>query len=401
MELSLSSWIQLYSPNFSSLSRAIASSKRVKSHSFEKEVVQSFCSTTSHENRFKLSRFSHRQDFSSQLDAQSLISWFFELPLHWKQCEIYFADSSVHHLRFLDADGKKVACKIRTEASTLSPNVLPLHNRVKDVPFHDGIFFEPYYKLGLQSQDGKVKAAMRHKFHQVNSFLLLMKPTIEAWIKQKSEEASTLHIFDMGCGKGYLTFAMAEYFSKLFPGRITVTGIDSRSDVIQEAQKVLSSTNTQGLRFCVSSIGKGDYSSLRKEGEKTAIVALHACNTATDVALIQAHTMKSDLFFIAPCCHNEVSRLLEKSYLTFLTRHPILQQRLASILTDGMRASVMEACGWSVEAIEFIDPEHTPKNTLLRGTYTAREKKLSQDVLAFLEAMREPPLLVRTLLSSN
>ncbi len=385
MKTSFLSWIEVNAPHITSLT---ASSRRNTGYPYEKEALQLI-----QNNLYKYSRFSKRQDHTSVHKEDELHRLLLSLPIHWKQLDVSLSDNRRHHLRLLDERGEMVSCSISHDIKKQETELS--HNREKKTPFIDGSPFTPFIKLGLMHEDGRVNSSMRSKFHQINSFLLLIKPSIDLWMKKKRE---VLHLFDMGCGKGYITHAMAHYFSQLYPDRIRITGIDSRIDVIQSAKSAIISPC---LSFSCSSIGKGAYSDLIMNGDSIGVVALHACDTATDVALIQAYQMKAELFFIAPCCHREMSLLLPKKALPFVQCHPILHQRFSTLITDGLRCSIMESLGWKVDAVEFIDPEHTPKNTLLRGFFTGVQKMLSRESIDSIKMMKKLPLLYRNTIGSK
>lgn len=398
MTLLFDLWIRNHSDDLSNqLVKCIVSSRRIKDSSIHKEVIESFVDIKLDKRRYKKVSSSRSQDHTLIMTFEELLIWMKELPRSWKQCDLFFANGRIDHLRFIDELGTISYKSEKRQENNQSS--LTQHNRTKTTPFQDGVLFHPFYHLGIQNKDGSVKNKERHKFQQVNAFLLLMEPLISSWMK-KEVSSQKLHIFDMGCGKGYLTHAMAHYFSKLFPGRITVTGVDSRKEVIDAAKNAIEKDqvqSTQQIQFILSTIGNASYKEILDPNDSVAIVALHACNTATDVALIQAHEMRAKLFFIAPCCHNEFSELIPKKIAPYILSHAILHQRYAALVTDAFRTACMKALGWSVEAIEFIDPENTPKNTLLRGRYTGKKEPIDADVQKLLNDLEGAPLLFRTL----
>ncbi len=212
------------------------------------------------------------------------------------------------------------------------------------------------HKLDLSTKDGKIKDKAQKKFRQINKFIEVIKPHFESLPDQA-------HIYDFGCGKGYLTFAMDEYFNQQLNKNFTIKGIDLKKDLILNIQKL--ATNRPNLQFV--------YGDINKENPKRidALIALHACDTATDIAIAKAIKKEAQLIVVAPCCQKQI----RKEMASFASSHPMLKhgillERQASLLTDSIRALIMESKGYKTKVFEFITTEHTAKNIMIIGQKT-------------------------------
>lgn len=213
----------------------------------------------------------------------------------------------------------------------------------------------PYLKmLGVSSENGMVKSSMQSKFKQLNKYLELLEPLMKI-IDKKSE----FTVLDMGCGKGYLTFALYDYLKETMDVGIRVTGIDVRTDLISHCNGISDQLGYDGLQFKEGTIADNDMNS-------NMLIALHACDTATDDAIAAGIKAKSDLIICSPCCHKQVRKAMEKTNATLsISKHGILEERLAEMLTDTIRSLIMEAYGYKTQIMEFISTEHTHKNLLV------------------------------------
>ena len=191
----------------------------------------------------------------------------------------------------------------------------------------------------------------------------------------------------MGCGRGYLTFAVWHLLAREFGlPEAHVTGIEARPDLVENANQLAQRLQLQGLQFQVGTIAETDPSPI------DLLIALHACNTATDDALCQGVRKQAKLILVAPCCHQELRpKLVPPLILAPLLRHGLLTERLSGWLTDGLRALYLEAAGYRTKLIEFVGSEHTPKNLLLAGVrsehpLSAPEHQQAREQIAQLKA---------------
>ena len=220
-----------------------------------------------------------------------------------------------------------------------------------------------WYQLGLTTREGKVTADMQHKFKQIYKYVEI----VESLIKPMKFN-DTVHIADMGAGKGYLTFALYELLTQRFQLDVDIKGVEIRPDLVLKINEIIKSSHIKGMEFVESSIDAFHPEKL------DVLIALHACNTATDDAIAKGIKAGAELIVCAPCCHKQIRQEMEKSGKTdAITRYGIFMERQAVMITDTIRALIMEYYGYKTQVMEFIEMEHTPKNVLLVGRKTSKE----------------------------
>ena len=230
---------------------------------------------------------------------------------------------------------------------------------------------DPFLReVGISDASGQIKPSKRDKYRQVEEFLRLLAPTltsaIEAGHIDKPSTSTPLTIVDLGCGHAYLTFAAHQYLRSIGMN-VKVIGIDVRiasRDRNNEIAKKLGITGS--IEFRAEEIAE---TILMKAD---VAIALHACDTATDDAIAWAVNAQAKLMMIAPCCHHDIQSQLSESPepWSLITRHGIMRERLADLLTDSLRMQILKLRGYRVEAIEFIGGEHTPRNLMIRAVRT-------------------------------
>lgn len=212
--------------------------------------------------------------------------------------------------------------------------------------------------LGLAGKDGKIYDKSQDKFKQINRFVELIDH-LTAHIPAES----SLQIADMGSGKGYLTFALYDHLVNNRKLRCRITGYDLKEEIIALCYNVAIKEGFIGLTFMKKSIEDVDCTGL------DMVIALHACDIATDMAIARAIKASVPYIVVAPCCHKQVRKSMKHhNVLSPVMKHGILEERMAEILTDGMRALLMEGYGYRTEVMEFISSEHTGKNLMITGT---------------------------------
>ena len=236
-----------------------------------------------------------------------------------------------------------------------------------------------WFKLGLTTREGKVTADMQHKFKQICKYVEI----VDGVMKNVKFDGK-IRIADMGAGKGYLTFALYEYLTQRCKYDIDMEGVEIRPDLVAKINEIIKESNLKDFRFVESSIedymtqrlrdpktqSMSDFATLRLCDSTTldVLIALHACNTATDDAIIKGIESGATLIICAPCCHKQIRQEMEKSKVVDpITRYGIFLERQAVMITDAIRALIMEYYGYKTQVMEFIEMEHTPKNILLVG----------------------------------
>ncbi|MCF0051992.1 SAM-dependent methyltransferase [Dyadobacter sp. LJ53] len=239
---------------------------------------------------------------------------------------------------------------------------------------------KPYlHDLNITDKDGNVFKKAQDKFRQINHYIEILSALIKEIPTDKQ-----LNVADMGSGKGYLTFALYDYLQNVLHVDAHVTGVEFRPDLVALCNQIAQNADFKNLHFEEGTIDNFD-----SEGTNI-LIALHACDTATDDAIFKGISAGSDLIVVAPCCHKQIRREIEKNKVAndvhFLTRYGIFLERQAEMVTDGIRALVLEYFGYKTKVFEFISDAHTPKNVLIVGT---KDKRNAPDQQAILQKIRD------------
>ena len=233
------------------------------------------------------------------------------------------------------------------------------HNKIKQYLLKEGEPLPFLVELGVMTKEGKVIASKYDKFKQINRYLEFIDDIIPALPKGR-----TVNIVDFGCGKSYLTFAMYHLLVSVKGFDVRITGLDLKKDVIENCNALAAKCGYERLTFL-----HGDIARYESEDGKhpDMVVTLHACDTATDYALEKAVKWGASVILCVPCCQHELNKQIECDILSPIMKYGLLKERFAALLTDGLRAEMLEECGYKTQVLEFIDMEHTPKNILIRA----------------------------------
>ncbi len=231
------------------------------------------------------------------------------------------------------------------------------HNRSKQYILTDGAPVDFLVGLGVQTSDGRVVKAKYDKFRQINRYLEFIEDVLDMLPDDR-----TIRIVDFGCGKSYLTFAMYYYLHEMQGRDLQVIGLDLKADVIAHCNELAQSLHYDGLHF-----ERGDISTYGGAVEADMVVSLHACDTATDYALERAVKWGASVIFAVPCCQHEVNGQMRCEMLQPLFKYGVIKERMAALITDALRADLLDQKGYDTQILEFIDMEHTPKNLLIRA----------------------------------
>ena len=261
------------------------------------------------------------------------------------------------------------------------------HNRKKHYIIEDGKPCDFLIKLGVMSPEGKVFQKHYSKFRQINRFLEIADDSFRDLPSQ-----GTLRIIDFGCGKSYLTFALYYYLRVLKNRDVAIVGLDLKEDVIEKCSVLAKKYGYEKLTFC-----QGDIASYEGVDRVDMVVTLHACDTATDYALAKAVAWGASVILSVPCCQHELNRQIHNEVLAPVFSYGMLKERIAALMTDGLRAQMLEQAGYDTQILEFIDMEHTPKNLLIRAVYTGKKKENKEQLRACLDAFGLYPTLERLL----
>jgi SAM-dependent methyltransferase len=230
------------------------------------------------------------------------------------------------------------------------------------------------HHLKITDEKGNVISSSQDKYKQINHYVELLSPLIKNLPKY-----DVLSILDMGAGKGYLTFALYDYLSQILNLKTKVTGVEYRKDLVDLCNDIAKKSNFSDLNFVEGTIMDYDVKQVN------VLIALHACDTATDDAIFKGITSNADLIVVAPCCHKQIRREIEhhktKNELDFLIKHGIFLERQAEMVTDGIRSLILEYFGYSTKVFQFISDAHTPKNVMIVAERKSKTDAQKQEIL--------------------
>ena len=269
-------------------------------------------------------------------------------------------------------------------------NINALHNKQKNYIIGDGEYVEWMYKLGLMDKNGVVLKHRQKKFRQINKFLEMLKD-VEDYIPENSV------IVDMGCGKSYLSFAMYHYFNIIKNKNVEIKGYDLKKDVVDYCNKLSEDFGFDRLKFYCE-----DIADIENTDERISmIITLHACDTATDYAIYHGIRWGCRVMMNVPCCQHELFHQMKNNNMDIMLKYGIIKERFAALLTDSIRARIIEIMGYKVNVMEFIDMEHTPKNIMIRSVKTGKKggKSLVEDMERIISEYNIEPTLYKLLKS--
>ena len=267
---------------------------------------------------------------------------------------------------------KKGKALIRNNKPPKGTTLALSHDSDKDLPLPDNRPDAYLQAVGIMNSQGEIRPRMRDKFKQINEFLKLLEHTRAL----KEIEYRPVQIVDFGCGSAYLTLATYHYLNTIKGIEARLDGVDTNAHLMKQAQDISKDLHYEGACFYQQPIS--DY---QPETPPDIVMALHACDTATDDALAQGINHGAHLILSAPCCHHHLhAQMTAVAPMRPVLRHGILKKRMGDILTDSFRALILRICGYKTDVVEFISSEHTDRNLMIRAV-----QRDNMDIDAFVE----------------
>ena len=335
---------------------------------------------------YQVSSFKGKQVFHENMTPETLcencIKWlqndFGQMEVHHEQGMLICLTNkkgtlTIKEKRNVNLNGGRASVDKAKQSAQAEKRLQELaHNRKKQYILEENIPVGFLIDLGVQTPQGKIIHSAYDKFRQINRFLEFVEDILPAL-----EDKEVIRILDFGCGKSYLTFAIYHYLHELKKKDVQIIGLDLKEDVIAHCNALKDKYGYKNLRFLT-----GDIKDYTGQDEVDMVVTLHACDVATDYALYKALKWNAKVILSVPCCHHEVNRQISNEALRPMLKYGIVKDRMAALVTDSLRALILEKQGYEAQLLEFIDMTHTPKNILIRAVKT--DKIISTTKLAKL-----------------
>lgn len=303
------------------------------------------------------------QGISKPVNAKQIIDFFANNAENYDQSELVYEERGAVITITCNAKGvnmKQSEPKTQTNKAMNSPLISNDREYLIRVDKASDLLKE----IGILTSDGKIKNDMIRKYNQIDHYVELVAPMFQ------NDDSDEILLLDCACGKSYLSFVMNYYLRDVLKRRCRVIGIDINEHVISESKKMAKRLGYNNMEFI-----KADLNVYEPPKNVTAVISLHACDIATDLALGTAIRAKAKYI----CCHKELLEQYRLPDLDALTRHGVFKARFNDIITDSMRALKLEAEGYKVSVVEYISPLDTPKNLLIRATYTGTKNSRAKD----------------------
>lgn len=369
-----------------SITKVIISKPAEKDTNYKKIVIER------KKDFFQASKYTEKQVFHDNVVAADFASYLQE-TIAERYLQVNAWDDKTEHILLISKKGK-LTYKTKKTANAIKQTETD-HNRKKNYILEEGQVIPPLVDMGVFTKEGKVVKSMYDKFRQINRFIEMIDDGVRDY--QKDE----IHIIDFGCGKSYLTFIMYYYFTEIRHMKVQMLGLDLKEDVIKKCNETAEKYGYENLHFQM-----GDINGFKTPFDVDMVVTLHACDTATDFALYNAICWKAKMIFSVPCCQHELNKQMQTDDLSLLTRYGIVKERFAALMTDSIRANLLECCGYKTQLLEFVDFAHTPKNILIRAISkpvvpSSVKKKYLTEVLQVMEEFHVTPTLYTLLKESG
>lgn len=370
------------------LFKIVISNKANKDLKYNKIVIS--LKSSPKNTYYQIEKFTDKQVFHENIEVDFLSDKLIEIIYeNYKQVTAWSLNNT-YDLK-ISKKGKVFLNKRKSDNSNL---IKKGHNKEKNYILKEGMIIEPLIDLGVFTKEGKVINSKYDKYKQINRFIEIIDDEI------KKNDYKDLTILDFGCGKSYLTFVLYYYFVKIKNINVKMIGLDLKEDVIKKCNEIAKRYNYENLHFEL-----GDINGFKYTNKVDMVITLHACDTATDYALYNAVKWNSKMIFSVPCCQHELNSQMKSDSLSILTKYGIVQERVAALMTDSIRANLLECAGYKTQLLEFIDIAHSPKNILIRASKSninkdKKEKSLTE-VHNLINTFNFKPTLFNLLKNDN
>lgn len=348
--------------------KLVISNKTNKNFEYNKIVIN--LKENNKRTYYQIEKYTDKQVFHENIDTDILEDRIIEyVEPNYKQISAW-SNSASFEVK-ISKKGKVLLSKKKSDnQKTLSK----AHNKEKNYILKEGMIIEPLIDLGVFTKEGKVVNSKYDKYKQINRFVEIIDDEI------KKNDYKELTVLDFGCGKSYLTFVLYYYLVEIKNIKVKMIGLDLKADVIKKCNDIAQSYNYENLHFEL-----GDINGFKYNNKVDMVITLHACDTATDYALYNAIKWNAKLIFSVPCCQHEFNAQMKTDSLSILTKYGIVQERIAALMTDSVRANLLESIGYKTQLLEFIDIAHSPKNILIRASKSNISKDKKEKALLEVE----------------
>lgn len=335
---------------------------------------------------YQAERFTDKQVFHEKILENELYGYCCKLAAEGYRQINAWGELKEHSLRI----SKKGNPLYQNKALRQRPDIDTSHNRKKNYFLEEGTIIEPLTDMGIFTKEGCIVHSMYDKYKQINKFIQIIDEAVSKY------EFNHLSIIDFGCGKSYLTFVVYYYLHFVKKMNIDIVGLDLKKEVIEKCNTAARKYGYDHLRFEV-----GDINGYRPASHVNLVISLHACDTATDFVLYNAVSWDAEMIIAVPCCQHELCGQLDSPQLSIMQRYGIIKERSSALMTDAIRANLLESRGYKSQLLEFIDLEHTPKNILIRAVKSnisqAHRAKMLEEVHALCDCFHLNPILLKLL----
>lgn len=335
------------------------------------------------EKLWQVEKYTQKQVFHENQSTEEVQAFVLKaLQTEFKQCNAW--DGEKEYSIRISKNGK---ISMQKKKVAQAPKIKSSHNRKKQYLLEEGTIIPPLVDMGIFTKEGKVVRSMYDKYKQINRFVELIDDEIDQLPKDKM-----ITVIDFGCGKSYLTFILYYYLVELKKLKVRIIGLDLKEEVIAHCNEAAKKYGYEQLHFEL-----GNINGYQCPYPVDMVISLHACDTATDYALYNAILWNAKLIFSVPCCQHELNQQIKSEELSIFHRYGIIQERMAALMTDAMRANLLIEQGYKTQVLEFVDLSHTPKNMLIRAVKTNLPKKTREEARKEIEALKKEFHLEQTL----